>query len=77
MKAKDTTLVEKLVKARGEGYSVGYNKALAQLAGMTEECKQMGRKEVVEFIERCIRIYFWDDVNLWQAQKKEWGIDED
>ena len=34
-----------------QGYEKGYNKALAQLADMTEECKQMGRKEVVEWIE--------------------------
>ena len=33
-----------------EAYEKGYNKAMAQLADMTEECKQMGRQEVVESI---------------------------
>ena len=34
-----------------EAYEKGYNKAMAQLADMTEECKQMGRQEVVEWVE--------------------------
>ena len=28
--------------------NIAYNKAMAQLAEMTEECKRLGRKEVVE-----------------------------
>lgn len=32
-------------------FEAGYNKALAQLAGMAEECKQQGRREVVEWVK--------------------------
>lgn len=32
-------------------FKAGYDEALGQLAGMSEECKQMGRKEVVEWLE--------------------------
>ena len=40
-----------LLKARDEWhFKAGYDKAMAQLAGMTAECKQMGRKEVLEWL---------------------------
>ena len=35
---------------------------------------QLGRKEVVEWIEKNMRIYYWVDENAWKAQKKVWGI---
>lgn len=55
-------------------YKVGYDKALAQLAEMTEECKQMGRREVVEFIEkRCAGSTKAYDEE-WIKQLGEWGI---
>jgi len=69
-------------------FKAGYDKALAQLAEMTEECKQMGRREVVEWVESdgyevnqiaCslgdIPVFLVHK-ERWQAQKKEWGIDE-
>ena len=65
-----------------EIYKAGYDKAMAQLAEMTEECKQLGRREVVEWLGG------WYDVDgyslverliipwaQWQAKLKEWGID--
>ena len=66
------------------GYKTGYDKALAQLAGIIEECKQMGRKEVLDSIGLCV--YVWHDeenkVHLcidqesWQTKLKEWGIND-
>jgi len=65
-------------------FKVGYDKALAQLAEMTEECKQMGRREVVEWIAPKITSHTLGDGLIldihpieWQAQKREWGIDEE
>jgi len=68
-------------------FRAGYNKSLAQLVNMTEECKQIGRKEVVEWVEEN---YGWlsgkwlgKDMTLslafdrWEAQLKEWGIKEE
>ena len=69
-----------------EAYEKGYNKAMAQLADMTEECKQMGRQEVVEWVEEngdedeleCADTMplkvFAVELSRWQAQVKEWGI---
>ena len=36
-------------------FKAGYDKALAQLADMTEECKQMGRREVAKWITKKVR----------------------
>lgn len=60
-------------------FKAGYDKALAQLAGMTEECKQMGRKEVVEWLEEQGtdeangKLYVFVGADL-QAKLKDWGI---
>lgn len=37
-------------------FKAGYDKALAQLADMTEECKQIGRNEVVETTQEMVRL---------------------
>lgn len=49
-------------------FKAGYDEALTQLAEMTEECKQMGRKEVVEWLERARKI------KVSKYQLKEWGL---
>jgi len=80
--------IDKLLLAQAEtSFKAGYNKSLAQLVNMTEECKQIGRKEVVEWVEEN---YGWlsgkwlgKDMTLslafdrWEAQLKEWGIKEE
>ncbi len=62
-------------------YEAGYDKALVQLADMTEECKQTGRQEVVKWIRDNARHHFMlgkgteaIDSEEWQAQLKKWGI---
>ena len=69
----DLPLPEKeIAKAQAEiSFKAGYNKALAQLADMTEECKQMGRKEVVEWTAREFGIDWSEE----KKQLQEWGID--
>jgi len=70
-------------KGEEQGYKAGYDKALAQLAEMTEECKQMGRREVMEQLAHT-KVYFIQTEEtryIWwltdEAKLKEWGIDED
>ena len=60
-----------------EAYEKGYNKAMAQLADMTEECKQMGRKEVVEWLQLhpYYKRMFGESPFEWQAKLKEWGVE--
>jgi len=69
-------------------FKAGYNKALAQLANMTEECKQMGRKEVVDWMnDNCLGCrsnttcntdeYLGFHKGEGQAKLKEWGIKEE
>ncbi len=52
-----------------------------------EELKQVGRREVVEWISDylkechrlmgdCTVLITQDDIGIWQAKLKEWGIDE-
>ncbi len=62
-------------------FKAGYDKALTQLAGVTEECKQMGKQEVVEWIEqqnhhdnvaRHPQGYYQFGGLEWQAKLKEW-----
>lgn len=60
-------------------FKAGYDKALTQLADMTEECKQMGRKEVVEFVEEYQFMehptnYYKFTRDEWRKFKKEKGI---
>jgi len=60
--------------AKKKSYKAGYDKALAQLAAMTEECKQMGRREVVEWLRKYPRIL--DELrDVLPDQLKDWGID--
>ncbi len=65
------------------GDKVGYDRAMAQLADMTEECKQMGRSEVVEWLRD--NPMFIQNKLLgikvpiatspeWQAKLKSWGL---
>ena len=63
-------------------FKAGYDKALAQLAEMTEECKQIGRREVVKWINQNhhyprTKGGYYFETEIWQAQLKVWGIDED
>ena len=48
-------------------YEVGYHKAMAQLADMTEECKSLGRKEVVEVVSPIIECLSDTVRRKWQA----------
>ena len=72
---------ERQAEAQAEiSYKVGYDKALTQLADMTEECKQMGRKEVVEWLDDKTptwRQYLQACVSReeYKAKLKEWGIE--
>lgn len=62
----------KICEAQAEiSFKVGYDKALAQLADMTEECKRIGRREVVDWTAR----EFGVDWSEEQEQLKEWGIE--
>lgn len=69
-----------LADAYRNGKQAGYNKALAQLADMAEECKQIGRKDVVEWQRNnpiCLNPdqYDLDRYNeKWLAQCGRWGI---
>ena len=70
-----------LAKLTTESFKAGYDKALAQLAGMTEECKQMGRKEVVEWIKYFLNIPEIKDTYAdkiirpqLKSKLKEWGL---
>ena len=70
-------------------FKAGYDKALAQLADMTEECKQMGRRDVVELDKDIMQHILQDGKGDWsidswrlkaflkrrQAKLKEWGIE--
>ena len=89
MDAKDTAMTPRQVDMRiMEGqrtfqivneqaevsFKTGYDKAMAQLANMTEECKQMGRREVVEWVETGFSETLEDIKKRWTEKKKEWGI---
>ena len=76
-----TDWLEEVRKEREISFKVGYDKALGQLAGMTEECKQMGRKEVVEWVEYYldmpeIKDTYADKIIRPQLKSKlkEWGV---
>ena len=58
-----------------KGYKAGYDKALAQLADMTEECKQMGRREVVERYKKDNPSFYKKYRAYWKNLEKEWGIE--
>ena len=58
-----------------------YDKAMAQLADMTEECKRIGRKEVVEWIQKNGKEEWWgiaiyDRDGKWQSKLKGWNLQE-
>ena len=65
-------------------FQAGYDKALVQLADMTEECKQMGRQEVVDAVNKLLiptskptpqpTPNFYLRETEWQAQLKKWRI---
>lgn len=72
-------------KGKKVGFKEGYDKAMSQLADMTEECKGIGRKEVVELLlanadyecededgDTCIT--FWFKPEVWEKQLKEWNV---
>lgn len=83
-------IIEAIAQTQAKiSFKAGYDKALAQLAGMTKECKQIGRKEVVEFINghsssgamwseatRSNQICLICPKYLWQAKLKEWEIND-
>ena len=85
---KDTSflnMIDFADKVAEISFKAGYDKALAQLANMAEECKQMGRKEVVEWMRDkrfapspltapdCY--YYRFGGSELQAKLKEWGIE--
>ena len=72
-------------KSQKEIYEAGYNKAMAQLAGMTEECKQMGRREVADRLTKDFEycdsagdnftgIGYFISEGDWESLKKEWEL---
>ena len=70
-----------VARAQAEiSFKIGYDKALAQLAGMTEECKQMGRsefaREVLGIIENPKRNNYRlkEIAEYCEAKLKDWGV---
>ena len=64
VRTRDT---RKMLLAQAEiSFKVGYDKAMAQLADMTEECKQLGRKEVVEWIKDVASLEEYKDGRKWR-----------